>query len=134
MDARSIELIFDGSCDFCTACVVLLGKLDRRHRIRAVPFQRPGVPEAAGLTIAQCEEAVWAIAADGRGYRGAGGASAALDAILGIPVFGAIYRLPLLHQVEDAIYAWVARNRGHFPGVTPYCRRPGAGCGQSGQG
>ncbi|MBF6589347.1 MAG: DUF393 domain-containing protein [Ktedonobacterales bacterium] len=129
MGPRQIELIFDGSCPFCTACVVALGKFDGRQRIRAVPFQRPGVPEAAGLTTAQCEGAVWAILPDGRALPGAGGASAALDTLIGVPVFRALYRVPGIHQFEDALYGWVARHRRHLPGVTPYCARPGATCG-----
>lgn len=89
----------------------------------AVPFQKPGAPEAAGLTIEQCKQAAWAIAPDGRRYRGAGAINAALAWALGVPVFLWAYRLPVIRQAQDIVYAWVADNRHRLPGTRPYCQQ-----------
>lgn len=125
-----LALLFDGSCDFCTACTELLWFLDRRHRLLCLPFQAPGVPQSYGLTIAQCEQAVWVITSRGQKYQGAQAISAALDSIIGRSFFSWLYRLPGIKQIENSVYAWVAKNRRFFPGVRPYCERPNALCNQ----
>ena len=86
-----------------------------------VPFQKPGVPERAGLTVEQCREAAWAIEPGGRQHRGAAAIHAALAWALGLPVLLRVYELPLIRWIEDAVYAWVAAHRKRLPGVTPYC-------------
>ena len=127
--SERIVLLFDGSCNFCTACAELLRLLDWRHGLHCVPFQAPGVPQAYGLTIPQCAEAVWAISAEGHAYRGAQAVSVALDTIVPLPFFLRLYRYPALQPLEDKVYAWVAGNRQFFPGIRPYCERPGNPCG-----
>lgn len=126
--AAPLTLIFDGSCPFCTTTAAVLGLLDWRRRLRMVPFQWPGVPKRVGLTYAQCEQSVWAFAPNGRKHSGAAAAALALDTALGIPLFFPLVRRPLIGQGADALYYWVARNRWRFPGITAYCKRPGAGC------
>ena len=123
-----LVILFDGSCRFCTACAELLRVLDWRHRLHCLPFQAPGVPQAYGLTIAQCEQVVWAISSNGPRYQGAQAVSAALDAIVDFPFFLLLYQLPGIKHIEDQVYAWVAKNRRFFPGMHPYCERPGAPC------
>jgi predicted DCC family thiol-disulfide oxidoreductase YuxK len=124
-----LTIIFDGSCDFCTATAELLRHLDRRKRLRCLPFQLPGLPERYGLTLRQCEESVWAIAPEGGRYRGAEAISIALDAILGRPLFLRLYRLHPVGRLEERLYRWIAAHRQYLPGVRPYCQRPGAPCG-----
>jgi predicted DCC family thiol-disulfide oxidoreductase YuxK len=126
---QKFVLLFDGSCNFCTACAEFLRLLDWRDHLHCLPFQAPDVPQSYGLTVAQCEQAVWAISPDGRLYRGAQAVCATLDAIVGPPFFLFLYRLPGIGQIADKIYAWVAKNRRFFPGIRPYCERPGFPCG-----
>jgi predicted DCC family thiol-disulfide oxidoreductase YuxK len=126
---QRIVLLFDGSCSFCTACAELLRLLDWQHGLHCLPFQAPKAPQSYGLTVAQCEQTVWAISADGHIYQGAQAASAALDAIVPVPVFLLLYRFPALKRMEDTAYAWVANHRRFFPGIRPYCERPGLPCG-----
>jgi predicted DCC family thiol-disulfide oxidoreductase YuxK len=95
--------------------------LDRHHRVTVVPFQQPGAPEAAGLTVAQCEAAAWAIAAPGRRYRGAAGINFGLAVALGTRLPLWLYAMPGLRQVQDRVYDFIARIRRHLPGDVPYC-------------
>ena len=129
-NTQKAVLVFDGSCPFCTACAEILQVLDWRHGLDCLPFQAPGVPESYGLSVAQCEQTAWTITADGCAYQGAQAASAALDAVVPLPVFLCLSRLPGINHVEDKVYAWVAKNRRHFPGIRPYCERPGNPCGK----
>ena len=108
--------------------MALVQRLDRHRRVRIVPFQRPGVLAEAGLTVADVEGAAWVVDAGGRRYRGAAAINAAVAAALGWSWLLDVYFWPGVGGVEDAVYAWVARHRSHFPGITPYCQRPGADC------
>jgi hypothetical protein len=98
--------------------------------VTVVPFQKQGVPEAHGLSIAQCEAAAWAVTPEPHRtrHRGAGAINAAISAALGTPWPIRFYRLPGIRHIQDAVYARVARNRGNFPGVTPYCVQFPAEC------
>lgn len=96
-----------------------------------MPFQQLGVPEAHGLSLAQCEAAAWAIAGDSdrSRARGAGAINLAVAVALGtlLPVW--LYELPGARQLQDAVYDWVVRNRHRLPGDAPYCTQHPARCG-----
>ncbi len=103
----------------------LIQALDRHRRVTAAPFQEPGVPEAQGLTVAECAAAAWAITPepDRRRYRGAAAVNLALGVALGTMLPVRLYELPGVRRVQDAVYAWVVRNRGRLPGDVPFCDR-----------
>ncbi|GAB3460019.1 thiol-disulfide oxidoreductase DCC family protein [Actinophytocola sediminis] len=116
-------LIFDGECGFCTRSRNLLVRLDRRGRLRTVPYQRAGVAEAAGVSRDDLARAVFwdgDPAAGGRCW-GAEAINAALSAALGNSLLLRLYRLPGVRQAQDALYRWVAANRHRLPGTTPWC-------------
>ena len=115
-------LVFDGDCGFCTRSRDLLARLDRHNRVRAVPFQRPEVPEQTGLTAEQLAGSVWWLGSDGRRAHSAEAANAALSAALGTRLPLAVYRLPLLRQAQEALYRLVAANRHRLPGTRPWCQ------------
>lgn len=120
---QQLTLIFDGSCDFCTRSVRIVRALDRGRRITAVPFQKPGAAAAHGLTIPQCEAAAWAITPDQRRHPGAAAINVALAVALRTRLPLWVYAIPGIHQLQDAAYAWIARNRSRIPGDTPYCEQ-----------
>jgi len=103
--------------------VRLVHLLDRRHRVTLAPFQKPGVPAAHGLSVAQCEAAAWAITPGGQRYPAAAAINLTLAVALGTRLPLWIYAVPGIRQLQDAAYAWVVRNRGRLPGVTPYCEQ-----------
>jgi hypothetical protein len=92
--------------------------------VTAVPYQKPGVPASADLTIEECAKAAWAVAPDGRRYRGAGAANASLAVAMGVALPLLAYSLPGLRQLEDLAYAFIAANRSRLPlpSVIPYCK------------
>ncbi len=98
----------------------------------AVPFQQPGFLEAHGLTVAQCEEAVWAITPDGFAYPAAAAVNLTGAVALGTPLQLWLYSVPGIAPLQEAAYRWVARNRSRFPGDTPYCQQHPAECGGQG--
>jgi predicted DCC family thiol-disulfide oxidoreductase YuxK len=122
-------LIFDGECGFCTRSRDLLVKLDRRHRIRTLPFQRPGAPEEAGVSVDELRKSVYWRADDGSTYAGAEAVNAALSTALGTGLPLRVYRLPGVRKLQDAAYRWVAANRHKLPGTTPWCTSHPGNCG-----
>jgi len=86
-----------------------------------VPYQKPGAPEAHGLSVAECEAAAWAVTPEGR-HAGAAAINTVLAAVLGTRLPLLLYATPGIKRLQDGAYAWVARNRHHLPGDEPYCR------------
>jgi predicted DCC family thiol-disulfide oxidoreductase YuxK len=103
-------------------------RLNSRNRFDVLPWQTPGLLQRVKLTAEQGMEAAWYIDESGRKYRGAAAINAALAALGGVFYLASIpYRIPGLTQLEDAVYAWVARNRHRMPGASNACRLPEAG-------
>jgi len=130
MQTSRLTLVFDGDCAFCTACATLLRWLDRNHRVHVAPFQAPGVCQSLGLPFEECEKAAWALGGDGRLARGAEAILLSLSVATGAAALASLYRRPRLRRGADAVYRWVARHRGLFPGVRPYCESHPTECGR----
>ena len=121
-------IIFDGSCNFCTWSVELVKRFDDHDRLHIVPFQGHGVLSEHKLSQIETEAAAWAITPSGNRYRGAAAINLALSVALGSRLPIMLYKLPLIQQAQDAIYAAIARNRTRFRGVTPYCKQHPEAC------
>ncbi len=93
-----------------------------------VPYQKPGVPASAGLTVEQCEAAAWTVSPDGKRYRGAGAINASLAVTTGVALPLLLYELPGIRQLQDLGYAFVAAVRGKLPGDKPYCKQHPGEC------
>ena len=118
---RRATLVFDGRCGVCTRFVRVMQRLDRKRRITAVPYQKPGVPASVGLTAEECRRAAWAVTPEGYHHRGAEAVNVALAVALGARLPYALYRLPLIKRVQDRVYDWIAANRHRLPGDEPHC-------------
>lgn len=120
-------LFFDGACGMCTRSRNLLLSWDRTGNVQTAPLQSPGTAERLGIAPARLLESVRWLDSSGAVYSGAEAANAALSAAVGTRIPLAIYRIPGIGVIEEAIYRWVAANRYRFPGTTPYCEsHPGA--------
>jgi len=108
--------------------VRLLKALDRDRRVRAVPFQKGGVPASVGLTVEECEASAWAILHDGGHYRIAEALNMAMATALGTAGPLVLYSLPGIKQFEGLVYSLVASNRDRLPGGRPYCPQRPAEC------
>lgn len=100
----------------------LVGALDRHRRVTTVPYQKPGVPEANGLSLAECEATAWTVTPEGY-HAGAAAINAVLAVALGTRLPLLLYARPGVKRLQEVAYAWIARNRRRLPGDTPYCRR-----------
>jgi predicted DCC family thiol-disulfide oxidoreductase YuxK len=121
-------LFFDGACGMCTRARDLLLRFDRTGAMRTEPLQGPGVADRLGIAQENLLDAVRWLGDDGAVYRGAEAANAAVSAGLGTRLPLAVYRLPGIRQVQDAVYQYVATHRYRFPGTTPYCQAHPVAC------
>ena len=127
-DRSAGTLFFDGACGMCTRSRDFLLKIDRTGNLRTEPLQSPGAAERLGIAPANLLESVRWLDSSGAVYSGAEAANAAFSAALGSRITLAIYRIPGIRFIEEAIYRWVAANRYRFPGTTPYCQSNPSAC------
>ncbi|MEU0547586.1 DUF393 domain-containing protein [Micromonospora sp. NPDC005979] len=115
--------VYDGDCAFCTTCAEFI---ERRipTGARVVPWQFADL-DALGLTVAECEEAVQWVGADGSRAAGPDAIAKLLaDSGLVWRVAGAGLRFPPVRALAWPVYRWVARNRHRLPGGTAACSLP----------
>jgi predicted DCC family thiol-disulfide oxidoreductase YuxK len=128
---KPFQLIFDGRCRVCSRMVDGIGRLDRRHRIEAHPYQDPDLERRFGLSRRQAEHEVWLIGPDGRKYGGAEAVNRVLDVLGGVwRVIAKLYRVRGIRWLEDRLYHAFSsvRHRFGFLGSTAACDRPGEAC------
>lgn len=121
------QLVFDGSCGFCTRAALLLKRLDRYARIELLPAQRSGVLTRLNLSSAQAASSVWVVTDTGL-LSGAAAVNCVLDIVFDTKAFTRFYRLPGCSQIQEFIYKQIAANRYRFPGVTPWCAQNPSDC------
>ncbi|MBD8505782.1 DUF393 domain-containing protein [Hoyosella sp. G463] len=115
------KVLYDRDCGFCVSCLNLLARLDRHHRVTAIAYQHPGAVEQFDVTEDDAAAAAWALDPDGTRHRGAGAINAGLSAALGTRLPLRVYHLPLVRQVQDRVYQWVADHRHLMPGGSKTC-------------
>ena len=121
-------LFFDGACGMCTRSRNLLLKLNRTGDLKTEPLQSVGAAERLGVPASRLLESVRWLDSSGEVYAGAEAANAAVSSAIGTKLPLALYRVPGMRFVQEAIYRWVATHRYRFPGTTPYCESYPAAC------
>lgn len=119
----SPTFVFDGDCAFCSACARFV---ERRipTPAKVVPYQFADLP-ALGLAVAQCEQAVQWVGADGDTAAGPDAIARLLGSSTGVwRTVGALLRPAPVRALAWPAYRWVARNRDKMPGGTAACAVP----------
>lgn len=105
-------VLYDGECRFCRAQMNNLLRLARPNALEPLSFQDEGVLERfEGITWEECMEAMHLITPDGRVYRGMEAAARAVTTRRILGAFAWLYYVPLLRQLLDAFYRWIAKRR-----------------------
>jgi len=121
-------LFFDGACGMCTRSRNFLVRMDRTGKLQTEALQSPGTAQRLGIAPTSLLESVRWLDSSGAVYSGAEAANAAFSAAIGTRIPLAIYRIPGVRVLEEAVYRWVAANRYRFPGTTPYCESHPSAC------
>jgi predicted DCC family thiol-disulfide oxidoreductase YuxK len=99
--------------------------------VLAVANQQPGVLDRYGVTRPEADRSAWTIDPEGRRLEGAAAVNRVLAELRGPwSVLAALYQVPGIGMLEEALYRWFAPRRSRFGrfGVTPECDQPGARC------
>jgi predicted DCC family thiol-disulfide oxidoreductase YuxK len=112
----------------CTRARDLLLRLDRTGNVQTEALQSPGTAERLGIAPASLLESNRWLDSSGAVYSGAEATNAALSAAIGSRIPLALYRIPGIRFIEDAVYRWVVAHRYRFPGTTPYCESHPSAC------
>jgi len=109
-------LIYDGRCRFCVRSAEQVRTLVG-DRVRYESFRDPGVlARHPQLTEAQCETGAQLVMPDGRVASGFAAVAQALATRPGLRFVAWLHSVPGLHQVIDALYRAVVRNRFRLMG------------------
>ncbi|WP_242473971.1 thiol-disulfide oxidoreductase DCC family protein [Tomitella biformata] len=114
-------MLYDADCGFCTQAVGVLGRVDRKVRVRVHPLQSAAALRQFGLTREAALEQLWSLDEQGRRHGGAEAANVALSAALGFAGPLWLYRLPGVRWCQDQVYRAVAANRYRLPGSAGSC-------------
>jgi len=113
------ELVFDGDCGLCHACVRWLERHDRDHRITCVTSMQCTWSDCASLPFA---DTVVVRDSDGRTYLRSSAVAKALSNLPGL--WGSLGRGVLfvneyapIRRFNDGLYHLVGRNRGAISNV-----------------
>ena len=101
---------------------------DRGSRVRMVPYQKPGVTQSTGLSLEDCRAPAWAVSFDGERYRGVEALNVVISGAIGTRIPHTLYKLPLIGDLQDPAYGWIAANRRKLPGDKAYCSQYPSKC------
>jgi predicted DCC family thiol-disulfide oxidoreductase YuxK len=128
MNVTAGTLFFDGACGMCTRSRDLLLRFNRTGNVQTETLQSPGTAQRLGITPTSLLDSIRWLDASGAVYSGAEAANAAFSAAVGTRIPLAIYRIPGIRFIEEAVYRWIAAHRYRFPGTTPYCESHPTAC------
>ncbi len=134
IDVSIATFIYDADCGICRSTVRFLQDRSAVGLDFRTYQQQPSEMRRAGLTPDDCRQAAYVVAwEDGfspKVYRGASAVNYALRSLPGLHrvgwrSLGSFYAFPVIRQIEDICYAWVARNRSRLgrPGQVCAVRR-----------
>ena len=128
MNVTAGTLFFDGACGMCTRSRDLLLRFNRTGNVQTETLQSPGTAQRLGITPTSLLDSIRWLDASGAVYSGAEAANAAFSAAVGTRIPLAIYRIPGIRFIEEAVYRWIAAHRYRFPGTTLYCESHPTAC------
>jgi predicted DCC family thiol-disulfide oxidoreductase YuxK len=108
-----LTVIFDGDCGVCQALRARAARLDCAGRLHFVPNQAADLETLApGLTRAEASRALYAVAPDGRRWRGARAFFVTMRHLPGVwRWIGAVGALPPLSLLAEPCYQLIAHHR-----------------------
>lgn len=109
-------VLYDGHCRICLGAARALARWIPPGRVELLSFREPAaLARFPQVTVEQCERAMQYVRGDGRVFQGAEALVQALRHRL-LGRLAAVYYLPGLRQLADAVYRWVAKRRFRLAG------------------
>ena len=109
---EALTVYYDGDCSVCSKSMARLKRLDRRGRVRAVPFAGADLP--AGITERDARRELHVVSSAGHVYRGWGAATKLLRLSPATWLIGAIGAVPPFRWIGSIGYRAFAKRRYRF--------------------
>ena len=115
-----LRLVYDGHCDFCKSCLLVVRFLDVFRVITFVDSHDPDALASTGVRFEDAEEAAYAVRPDGRQFAGFDAfRQVAWNLPLTAPLAPLLY-VPGVPQLGRRAYTWIKDNRNRLPVAPRY--------------
>jgi len=119
-----LRLVYDGGCDFCRSCLLVVRFLDVFKQITFVDSRDAEALTATGVRPEDADRAAHAVRPDGRQYAGFDAFRlVAWQLPLTAPLAPLLY-VPGVPPLGRRAYHWIAENRAHLPVAPRYRVKP----------
>lgn len=119
-----LRLVYDGQCDFCKSCLLVVRFLDVFRQITLVDSHDAEAREALGVRFEDAEEAAIAVRPDGRQYAGFEAFRLIAWQLPLTALLAPLLYVPGVPQAGRRAYAWIKDNRDHLPVAPRYQVKP----------
>ena len=119
-----LRLVYDGECDFCRSCLLVIRFLDVFRQITFVDSHDPVALAATGVEFEDAEQAAIAVRLDGRQYAGYDAFRLVAWQMPLTALFAPLLYVPPIPQLGRRAYAWVKDNRSRLPVAPRYKSKP----------
>ena len=119
-----LRLVYDGECDFCKSCLLVVRFLDVFRQITFIDSHDPIALAPTGVRFEDAEQAAYAVRPDGRQYAGFDAFRLIAWQLPATVLFAPILYVPGIPQLGRRAYAWVKDNRGRLPVAPRYRAKP----------
>lgn len=115
-------MIYDGECQFCRRLVALISRLDRKTRLKALPFKDVDL-HRFGVSREAAEQAMQLAAPSGAVWSGAAAARELTRLLPALRPLGWLFHVPGAMGVAERVYRWIAKRRHRLGCASGVCRR-----------
>ena len=115
-----LRLVYDGQCDFCKSCLLVIRFLDVFRLITFVDSHDPDLLAATGVRFEDAEEAAYAVRPDGRQFAGFDAFRQVAWLLPATALLAPLLYLPGIPQLGRRAYTWIKNNRSRLPVAPRY--------------
>jgi len=115
-----LRLAYDGECDFCKSCLLVIRYLDVFRQITFIDSHDADAREAAGVRFADAEEAAIAVRPDGRQFAGFDAFRLVAWQLPLTALLAPLLYIPGVPQLGRRAYTWIKDNRSRLPVAPRY--------------
>ncbi len=119
-----LRLVYDGECDFCKSCLLLIRFLDVFRQITFVNSYDPPALAETGVRLEDAEQAAIAVRPDGRQYAGFDAFRLVAWQLPLTVLFAPLLYIPPIPQLGRRAYVWVKDNRSRLPVAPRFHSKP----------
>ncbi len=119
-----LRLVYDGHCDFCKSCLLVVRFFDVFRVITFVDSHDPAALASTGVSFADAEEAAYAVRPDGKQFAGFDAFRQVAWNLPATALLAPLLYVPGIPQLGRRAYEWIKNNRHRLPVAPRYKAKP----------